>query len=122
MTTQQLVMEVIDLREARAKSDIEHQQFRETLNHIEEDVKTTKQLTEEVHIMASTISNMQKTLDKIDKKVEELDMKEFKEYKETKGHIKKNILSGVIGSIITALVGGIGYLVNLVIQLKQATP
>ena len=122
MTTQQLVMEVIDLREARAKADIEHQQFKETLNNIEEDVKTTKQLAEEVHIMASTISNMQKTLDKIDKKVEDLDMKEFKEYKETKGHIKKNILSGIIGSIITALVGGIGYLVNLVIQLKQATP
>lgn len=122
MTTQQLVMEVIDLREARAKSDIEHQQFKETIENIQEDVRATKQLAEEVHIMASNVSNMQKTLDKIDKKVNELDMKEFKEYKETKGQIKKNVLSGIIGAIITALVGGIGYLANMVIQLKQVTP
>ena len=47
MTTQQLVMEVIDLREARAKADTEHQQFRETLEHIQKDVRATKQLTEE---------------------------------------------------------------------------
>ena len=109
MTTNQIVMEIIDLKQAKAQATVEHQQFKETLVNIQEDVKTTKQLTEEVHIMASNITSMQKTLESTNKKVEELSTREFNEYKETKRDIKKQIITSIVGVIITGIIGGIGY-------------
>ena len=116
MTTDQLVMEIIDLKQAKAQATTEHRQFWKTINNIQEDVKATKQLTEEVHIMASNVSSMQKTLENTNKKVEELSNKEFIEYKETKKNIKDKIIGGIIGALITAMAGGIGYLISLVAQ------
>lgn len=116
MTTDQLVVEIIDLKQAKARADVEHRQFWKTIGSIQDDVKATKQLTEEVHIMASNISSMQKTLESTSKKVEELGNKEFIEYKETKKNIKDKIIGGIIGALITALTGGIGYLISMVVS------
>lgn len=114
MTVDQIVVEVIDLKQAKARAEVEHRQFWKTISNIQEDVRATKQLTEEVHIMATNITSMQKTLENTNKKVEELSNKEFNEYKETKKNIKDKIIGGVIGALITAMAGGIGYLISLV--------
>ena len=68
MTVDQLVVEVIDLKQAKARAEVEHRQFWKTMSNIQEDVKATKQLTEEVHIMATNITSMQKTLENTNKK------------------------------------------------------
>ena len=109
MTTDQLVLEVIDLKQAKARAEVEHKQFWNTINNIQEDVKATRELTEEVHIMASNITSMQKTLESTNKKVDELSTREFKEYQETKKDVKKKVILYIVELLLAAAAGGIGY-------------
>ena len=73
-----------------------------------EDIKETKKLAEDVHIMAINMKTMQETLTETTKKVEAITSKEFIEYKENKKLIRQNIISkvtsAIVGGIITAVV------------------
>lgn len=60
MTTEQLTQEVMNLKEQQAKSQAEHEKFELILSEIQEEVKSTKSLAEDVHIMALNMQNMQK--------------------------------------------------------------
>ena len=109
MTNEQLTETVVDLVAYKAKAQEEHIMFKQTLTTLSEDLKATKSLAEDVHIMAINMQNMQKTLDETSKKVDSLTSKEFLEYKENKKLVKQNIISkligGLVGAVITALVG-----------------
>lgn len=108
MTNEQLTETVVDLVAYKAKAQEEHIMFKQTLATLSEDLKATKSLAEDVHIMAINMQNMQKTLDETSKKVDSLTSKEFLEYKENKKLIKQNIISkltgGLVGAVITALI------------------
>ena len=93
MTNEQLTQEVMNLKEHQAKSVAEHEKFELILKELQEDVKSTKTLAEDVHIMAINMQNMQKTLEETNKKVDALSSKEFVEYKENKKLIKQNIIN-----------------------------
>ena len=107
MTNEQLTQEVMNLKEHLAEAKGEHESFRVILNEIQEEVKSTKALAEDVHIMAINMQNMQKAQEEANKKIEEtnnkvdaLSTKEFVEYKETKKTVKQKIIGEVIGFVL----------------------
>lgn len=100
MTNEQLTQEVLRLSEYQAKSEAEHEKFELILKELQEDVKTTKSLAEDVHILAINMENMQKTVDETSRKVDALNSKEFTEYKENKKLVKQNISSAIIGALM----------------------
>ncbi len=103
MTNEQLTQEVLRLSEEQAKSIAEHEKLELILQELQEDVKSTKTLAEDVHILAINMENMQKAQDEMNKKVDALTSKEFVEYKENKKLIKNNIISVFAGAIGTGL-------------------
>lgn len=100
MTNEQLTQEVIKLAEHQAKCDAERENMLSVIEELREDIKATKSLAEDVHILAVNMENMQKAQDEINKKVDALTSKEFLEYKENKKLIKQNISSAVVGAIM----------------------
>lgn len=100
MTNEQLTQEVIKLAEHQAKCDAERENMLNIIEELREDVKTTKSLAEDVHILAINMETMQKTVDETNKKVDALDSKEYSEYKENKKLIKQNISSAVVGALM----------------------
>ena len=112
MTTEQLTQEVMKLAERQAKCDAEKENMLLIIEELKEDVKSTKSLAEDVHIMAINMKNMQETLSNTTKKVDAISSQEFVEYTENKKIIKQNILNKVVGAIagiiITYLVFKLG--------------
>lgn len=100
MTNEQLTQEVLRLAEYQAKAEAEHEKFELILKELQEDVKTTKNLAEDVHILAINMKSMQKTMDETNRKVDALNSKEFTEYKENKKLVKQNITSAVVGAFM----------------------
>ena len=113
MTNEQLTQEVMNLKEHQAKSIAEHEKFEMILSELQEDVKATKTLAEDVHIMAINMQNMQKTLEETNRKVDAISSKEFVEYKENKKLIKQNIISKVTTTLVTIVLTGIAFLFGL---------
>lgn len=113
MTTEQLTQEVMSLKEHQAKSQAEHEKFNLLLSEIQEEVRSTKTLAEDVHIMAINMENMQKTLNETNKKVDAITSQEFLEYKENKKIVKQNVISKVTTSIITVVFGLITFLFGM---------
>lgn len=99
MTNEQLTQEVLKLAEHQAKCDAERDNILMIIEELREDIKSTKSLTEDVHIMALNIKSMQETLADTTKKVDTISSQEFLEFKENKKIIKENILNKVIGTI-----------------------
>ena len=60
MTNEQLTQAVIDLVAYKAKAEEEHRMYDTLLKEIQADVKATKSLAEDVHIMAINMQNMQR--------------------------------------------------------------
>lgn len=116
MTNEQLTKEVLRLSEEQAKSVAEHEKLELILQELQADVKSTKTLAEDVHILAINMENMQKAQDEMNKKVDALTSKEFVEYKENKKQVKNQIISGLTGAGITVFIGFIGFLIKLFIQ------
>lgn len=118
MTNEQLTQEVMKLAEHQAKCDAERENMISVVEELKEDVKATKSLAEDVHIMAINMKNMQETLKETNEKVEELSQKDYNNYKDTKKTVKNSIISGVTGSLITIVIGIIAFLVKLYIDMK----
>lgn len=85
-----------------------------------DDIKATKSLTEDVHLLALNMQNIQKSQEETNKKVEEtlqkvdaLSSKEFKEYEENKKIFKQNVIDKIVGGIIGAIITGIVFIVTL---------
>lgn len=112
MTNDQLTQEVVRLMEYQAQAKAEHEHFHCLLSEIQEEVKSTKSLAEDVHIMAINMKNMQETLNETNKKVDTLSNKEFTEYNENKKILKQNILSAVLGAIMAVGIGAIGWVIK----------
>lgn len=100
MTNEQLTETVVDLVAYKAKAEEEHEMFKSMLKTMRDDIKATKSLTEDVHIMALNMQNMQKTLEETNKKVDALTSQEFMEYKENKKAIKQNIINKIVGFVL----------------------
>ena len=113
MTNEQLTQNVIDLVAYKAKAEEEHDMFKSMLKTIQEDIKDTKALAEDVHIMAINMQNMQKTMEETNKKVDALSSKEFVEYKENRKLIKQNIITKVTSAIVGAGIAIVGMLLTL---------
>lgn len=105
MTNEQLTQEIMVLKEHQAKAEAEHDKFDILFKELQEDVKSTKTLAEDVHIMAINMERMQNTLDETSRTVFELASKDAKEYNENKKLIKQKIISAFAGAIGTGLVG-----------------
>lgn len=112
MTTEQLTQEVIKLAEHQAKCDAEKENMLLIIEELKEDVKSTKSLAEDVHIMAINMKSMQQTLDATNRKVDAISSQEFLEYKENKKILKNNIISAIGGSIGTGLLALIIWFVS----------
>ncbi len=107
MTNEQLTQEVLKLAEEQAKGIAEHERIDTVLNNhqseidvMREDIKATKTLAEDVHVMAINMQNMQKTLDDTSKKVDALASQEFVTYKENKKLIKDKVIVYILGIIL----------------------
>ena len=77
MTTEQLTQEVMKLAEHQAKCDAEKENMLLIIEELKEDVKSTKSLAEDVHIMAINMKTMQETLSTTVKKLMQLVLKNF---------------------------------------------
>ena len=84
MTNEQITQDLMGLKERQIKNDTKIDNIMNIINELREDVKSTKNLTEDVHIMAINMSNMQKTLEETNKKVNALSQKDFNEYENNK--------------------------------------
>lgn len=109
MTNEQLTQEIMNLKEHQAKSEAEHEKFEMILSQMQNDIKSTKTLAEDVHIMAINMKNMQATLEETSQKVDSLSQKDFVEYKENKKIIKQNIISKVSSVLTGAIITGIAW-------------
>lgn len=118
MTNEQLTQEVMKLAEHQAKCDAERENMLSVVEELKEDIKATKSLAEDVHIMAINMKNMQETLKETNEKVEELSQKDYNNYKDTKKIVKNSIISGVTGSLITIVIGIVAFLIKLYIDMK----
>lgn len=118
MTNEQLTQEVMKLAEHQAKCDAERENMLNVVEELKEDIKATKSLAEDVHIMAINMKNMQETLKETNEKVEELSQKDYNNYKDTKKIVKNSIISGVTGSLITIVIGIVAFLIKLYIDMK----
>lgn len=105
MTNEELVKDLMNLKERQIKNDTKIDNIINVINELREDVKSTKNLTEDVHIMAINMSNMQKTLEETNKKVDALSQKDFNEYENNKKIVKDKIISAIAGAIGTTVVG-----------------
>lgn len=113
MTNEQLTQEVIKLAEHQAKCDAEKENMLLIIEELKEDVKSTKSLAEDVHIMAINMKAMQETLTDTIKKVDAISSKEFVEYKENKKIIKQNILNKVVSTLIGIIIMYIAFKLGL---------
>lgn len=113
MTNEQLTHEIISIKEHQAKCDAERDNILTMMDEFREDIKSTKTLAEDVHIMALNMQNMQKTLEETNRKVDALSSKEFIEYKESKKLVKQNIISKITTTVITIILGGLAFLFGL---------
>lgn len=105
MTNEELVKDLMSLKERQIKNDTKIDNIMNVINELREDVKSTKNLAEDVHIMAINMSNMQKTLEETNKKVDALSQKDFNEYESNKKIVKDKIISAIAGAIGTTVVG-----------------
>ncbi len=112
MTNEQVVEHVIELVAYKAKAQEEHDMFKSMLQTMRDDIKETKSLAEDLHIMAINIKHMQETLNDTSRKVDTLTSKEFVEYKENKKAVKQQIRSALVGSGITLVLSIIGWVVT----------
>ena len=112
MTNEQLTQEFLKLAEHQAKCDAERENVYMIIDELKEDIKSTKSLAEDVHIMAINMRTMQETLTNTTKKVDAISSQEYLEYKEGKKIIRKNIISAIGGAIGTGIVGLIIWFVN----------
>ena len=112
MTNEQLTQEFLKLAEHQAKCDAERENVYMIIDELKEDIKSTKSLAEDVHIMAINMRTMQETLTNTTKKVDAISSQEYLEYKERKKIIRKNIISAIGGAIGTGIVGLIIWFVN----------
>lgn len=118
MTNEQLTQEVMKLAEHQAKCDAERENMLNVVEELKEDIKATKSLAEDVHIMAINMKNMQETLKETNEKVEELSQKDYNNYKDTKKTVKNSVISGVTGSLITIVIGIVAFLIKLYLDMK----
>ena len=100
MTNEQLTEHILELEKYKAKAEQEHQGFRTTLERIQNSLDAFNKLAEDVHVMANNMTNMQKTLEATNKKVDSIISEEFLEYKENKKRVKQKILDKVTGGVI----------------------
>lgn len=105
MTNEQLTQDLMNLKERQIRNDTKIDNVINIIEELREDVKSTKNLTEDVHIMAINMSNMQKTLEETNKKVDALSQKDFNEYESNKKIIKDKVISAIAGAIGTTVVG-----------------
>ena len=113
MTNEQLTQTVIELTAYKAKAEEEHTMFKSMLQNMRDDLKETKKLAEDVHIMAINMQNMQKTLEETNRKVDALSSKEFIEYKENKKIVKQNIISKGVSALVGVLLTGGAWLLSM---------
>lgn len=112
MTPESIQEKILELSEHQAMCDAERKRVSEIITELKEDVKATKTLTEDIHVLAVNMENMQKTLDNAVKKIDAIEKKDYNEYKESKKIIKNNILSGITGAIVTAAIAIIGFVIT----------
>lgn len=110
MTNEQLTQEVLKLAEHQAKCDAERDSILITIEELREDIKSTKSLAEDVHIMAINMKSMEKAqsdtnikLTETNKKVAAISSQEFLEYKENKKIVKSNVISALSGAIVSGV-------------------
>lgn len=110
MTNEQLTQEILKLAEHQAKCDAERESFLITIEELREDIKSTKTLAEDVHIMAINMKSMEKAqsdtnikLAETNKKVDAISSQEFLEYKENKKIVKSNVISALSGAIVSGV-------------------
>lgn len=113
MTNEQLTQEVMNLKEHQAKAQAEHEKFEMILSEIQEEVKSTKSLAEDVHIMAINMQNLQKVQEETNRKVDALSSKEYVEYRENKKLIKQNVISKITGTVTGAVITGLAWLLSV---------
>lgn len=123
MTNEQLTQEFLKLAEHQAKCDAERENMLMIIEELKEDVKSTKSLAEDVHIMAINMKTMQevqeetkketnKQLEEINVKVNALNSKEFTNYQENKKIIKDKIIGAIGGTLGTGLIAFILWAIN----------
>ena len=112
MSDEVLQEHILELMKKQAACDAERSQLLAEIEDMKADIKTTKSLAEDVHILAINMETMRTTLDETCIKVAQLTEKDYNNYKDNKKLIKSNLISLIIG----ALVGGGLNIIQFVIK------
>lgn len=100
MTNEQLTDRIVELVAYKEKAEEEHKTFKTSIDKLQESMDTFTKLAEDVHIMAISIENMQKTLEATNKKVDSIMSEEFLEYKENKKRVKQQVVDKITGGVL----------------------
>lgn len=92
--------QIIELMKKQAAHDAERGQLLAEIEDMKADIKTTKALAEDVHILAINMETMRTTLDETCIKVAQLKEKDYNNYKENRKLIKSSVFSLIVGAII----------------------
>ena len=69
-----------------------------------------------MYILALNMEGMQKTIQETRDKVDELAQKDYNNYKDTKKLVKNNIISGVVGAVVTGVIGVVSFLISMIVK------
>lgn len=126
MSPEQLTQKFIELSEHQARYEAMYsadkekmllliQELKEDIKSTKEDVKATRKLTEDVHMLASSMQDMKEEQKEINRKVNALSSEEFLAYKENKRLIKNTIIGAIFGAVgVGLLYAIIWFLTNFV--------
>ncbi|MCQ2968525.1 MAG: hypothetical protein MJ191_00110 [Clostridium sp.] len=112
MTNEELIVLAVELKGRCNQIEANQESINNIISEIKDDIKATKSLAEDVHIMAINMKNMQETLDETNKKVDLLNNRDLEEYRDTKKQFKNNIISGICGALIPSIIGVIVWIVE----------
>ena len=118
MTNEQLTKEVTDLKAYQAKCQAQHESYKEIFDDMRDDIKATRDLAENVHLMAQSMQSMQKAQDNMNKRLDELASADYVKYKENKKIVQSQLLSGIVGAFLTFVIAIISWIIMGYIHSK----
>lgn len=118
MTNEELTREIMEIKEKQIRMDSKHERYDELFKTLQDDIKTTRDLAEDVHVIATNMRHLQSTQDSMKQQLDKIVTKDYDTYKERKKLVVNQIITGITGSILTLAIGVIGWLIITYILSK----
>lgn len=118
MTNEQLTKEVMEMKAYQEHCKALHESYEQLFKDFREDIKATRDLAENVHLMAQNMQSMQETQSTMKQQLDKITSEEFKNYKERKKFLSQQVMGALLGSFMTFIIGVIAWLIMGYLRFK----